>query len=453
MTLLLILGETQYLPLLPLMILAQRFPAQRLWIAGLGGGGLFLYRKLLELEVTHLLWFVMDAGFIVGLLYLFFRVARSFTDLPPTVRKNPQIFLHVLLWGCILSLFMLPANFRDDPAWFIASRLTECLAFFAFLIWRIGLMLYAGKRGSIKKHGFVDHFIYVLPYLGSTQVPYGKGLDYLTQKQANSRLDLAKSQLAGLKLLILSYLWQWLLDGLGVLFFDHSDSPDLLFPIPLTLYHMDTLIALSGHQTPSPAIVWASLIMDMVYETIQLAIIGHLIVGCLRLLGFNVFRNTYKPLLSVSLVEFWNRYYYYFKELLVDFFFFPTYLKFFKNHPKLRVFTATMASAFVGNFYYHFLQHFDEFIVNGNLLPFVKFNSYLFYSFMLGIGIFISMIREQNRRGQPVVQYAPRLQSLITLRKIAGVWLFFSILRIWDHANSAFMQDTAFFFALFGIHF
>jgi hypothetical protein len=42
---------------------------------------------------------------------------------------------------------------------------------------------------------------------------------------------------------------------------------------------------------------------------------GHMIIGTLRLFGFNVFRNTYKPLLSESILEFWNRYYYYFKEL------------------------------------------------------------------------------------------------------------------------------------------
>ena len=45
-----------------------------------------------------------------------------------------------------------------------------------------------------------------------------------------------------------------------------------------------------------------------------------MIVGYLRLCGFNVFRNTYKPLLAETMVEFWNRYYYYFKELLVNFF-------------------------------------------------------------------------------------------------------------------------------------
>ena len=90
-------------------------------------------------------------------------------------------------------------------------------------------------------------------------------------------------------------------------------------------------------------------------DVLKLAARGHEIVGVLRLFGFNVFRNTYKPLLAPSLVEFWNRYYYYFKELLVDFFFFPTYVRRFRTSPRLRMLAATLAAAGFGNLYYHLL--------------------------------------------------------------------------------------------------
>ncbi|MBF0461129.1 MAG: hypothetical protein HQL87_07020 [Magnetococcales bacterium] len=464
-TVLVVLGLTPYLspvplpylPLFPLLILAQQFPARRIEMMGFGVGGLFLFHRLVQLHVTHLFWFVLDAALVVGMLYIFFTIAQSFARLPRLVRNNPQIFLHLLLWCGILVLAGLPAGFREDPSWVIASNLSVCCLFFAFLIWRIGFMLYSGKRGSIQKTGFVDHLIYCLPYLGSTQVPYGKGLDYLLPKLAESRLDLAKAQLAGVKLLLLAYLWRIILLVLDVAFFGtfgtHGQIVDVPSPLCLRLYHIDGLIDLSTQHMPTMAIVWASLIVDMVYETMQLAIIGHVIIGCLRLFGFNVFRNTYKPLLSTSLINFWNRYYYYFKELLVDFFFFPTYLSFFKHRPRLRIFAATMASAFLGNFYYHLLQHFDGFIESGEALSFVKFYSYFFYSFVLGIGIFISILREQNQRGKPVVASSPGRTFWVTLRKIAGVWLFFSMLRIWDHPGSAFMQDTTFFFAIWGIHF
>ena len=36
-------------------------------------------------------------------------------------------------------------------------------------------------------------------------------------------------------------------------------------------------------------------------------------------------------------VEFWNRFYYYFKELLVEFFFYPVYARYFRNHQRRRL--------------------------------------------------------------------------------------------------------------------
>ncbi|MEO5362914.1 MAG: hypothetical protein H7838_04740 [Magnetococcus sp. DMHC-8] len=438
--------------LVPLMILSQWLPARRMAIIGIGAGSLFLANRLTQLAVTNPLWLLLDAGFVVGLLYLFFRIARSFARLPGPVRRHPQIALHGLLWCCIAAIALLPADFRRSSDWVIAANLTVCLVFFSFLIWRIGFMLYSGKRGTIKQTGFVDHLLYCLPYLGPTQVPYGKGLDYLLHKRVDERLSLARTQLAGLKLLLLAGLWYVVLIGLDVVFFSTSGRPAALAALPtIRLYHIDGLIGNSAQHLPALGIVWASLFVDMLYETMQLAITGHLIVGCLRLFGFNLFRNTYKPLLATSLVDFWNRYYYYFKELLVDFFFFPTYLSFFKHRPKLRIFAATMASACLGNVYYHLLQHMDTFIESGRSLSFAKFSSYIFYSVVLGVGIFVSILREQNQRGKPMVARSPLVSLLLTLQKMAGVWLFFTLLRIWDHPGSAFVQDTTFFFAILGI--
>ncbi|MBF0613655.1 MAG: hypothetical protein G8237_00895 [Magnetococcales bacterium] len=425
------------------MVLAQIFPQHRTWIMTVGGGGLFLFKKLNQLQVTSPFWFAFDTLMIVGFLYLFYRIAKSFAKLPKIIKNHPQLFLHALLWVGIGLMFLFPAEARRDPSRMLALNLTACLVFFAFLIWRIGFMLYSGKRGTIKQQGFVEHLIYCLPYLGSSQVPYGKGLDYLNSKRSTDRLELARIQLAGLKLLLLASIWELALTVVDAAFFSTAVDAEPLF----RLHHISELIAISTLHMPGPVTIWGSLIVDMVYETTQLAITGHLIIGCLRLFGFNLFRNTYKPLLARTLIDFWNRYYFYFKELLVDFFFFPVYLAVFKHHPKLRIFAATMASACLGNLYYHVLQHFDLLMITGNLPSFARFSSYLFYSFVLGLAIFVSILREQNQRGQPHVQHS----IWVTLRKIAGVWIFFALLRIWDHSSSAFMQDTTFFLAIFGI--
>ena len=41
---------------------------------------------------------------------------------------------------------------------------------------------------------------------------------------------------------------------------------------------------------------------------------------------------------------------------MVDMFFYPTYLRYFKKHPRLRMVAATMAAACAGNAIFHFLR-------------------------------------------------------------------------------------------------
>lgn len=106
----------------------------------------------------------------------------------------------------------------------------------------------------------------------------------------------------------------------------------------------------------------------------------------LRLFGFNIFRSTYKPLLAPSLVEF---------------FFFPTYVRRFRTSPRLRMLAATLAAAGFGNLYYHLLQQ-DPFMLTGSwaaLHPWLETRS--LYCLLLALGIYVSMRREQQRRGTP----------------------------------------------------
>jgi hypothetical protein len=141
---------------------------------------------------------------------------------------------------------------------------------------------------------------------------------------------------------------------------------------------------------------WVSIYCDLFRQVLDWGSRGHVIIGYLRLGGFYVFRNTYKPLLAETIVEFWNRYYYYFKELLVQFFFLPTFTRYFKQSPQLRMFTAVFAAAFFGNLYYHVIKSPVFFQADWAKL-WAVFNPRLVYCFALALGIFISMQREQRR--------------------------------------------------------
>jgi hypothetical protein len=374
---------------------------------------------------------------VAGAAYL---AARRFPSLPGTVRARPQIWLHGLFWALVLLRGLAP----DRPG-VTALALSALVLALPFLLWRIGYLLLSGQRGRLAGTRFSDHLLYLYPAYGGGNTPYGKGLDHLARHEARTDEALARSQLAGLKLLVLAAIYHGLLDLMAGLVYGEPKAP--LSARGLGLPRVEALLP-AGGQAPWAA-AWGALYAGLVWDVLKLAARGHEIVGILRLFGFNVFRNTYKPLLARSVVEFWNRYYYYFKELLVEFFFFPTYVRRFRDRPRLRILAATLAAAGLGNLYYHLLRN-DAFLLTldwAGLRPWLEARS--FYCLALALGIYVSMRREQRRRGAAAV--AP-VSMPTRVRQIAGVWTFFALISIWADASAAtFAQRAGFFLSLFGL--
>jgi hypothetical protein len=370
-------------------------------------------------------------------LYL---AARRFPALPAFVRGRPQISLHALFWALVLVGWL--GLFGAGAGAILWGGLILALP---FLLWRFGYLLMSGQRGRIADTRFSDHLLYLYPAYGGTNTPYGKGIDHLARSEARTEEALARSQLAGFKLLILAWIYDHGLDLMAGLV--HGQASGLLATYGLGLPRLESLIPAGAR--PSLPAAWAAVYLGLVWEVLKLAVRGHEIVGVLRLFGFNIFRNTYKPLLAPSLVEFWNRYHYYFKELLVEFFFFPCYVRRFRRSPRLRMFAATFAAAGFGNLYYHLLQQ-DAFLLTGNwatLSPWIETRSV--YCGVLALGIYVSMRREQRRRGAVAGTAAG---WAVRLRRIAGVWTFFALLNIWgDSASAGFADRAAFMLALVGL--
>ena len=72
----------------------------------------------------------------------------------------------------------------------------------------------------------------------------------------------------------------------------------------------------------------------------------------------------------------------------------------------------------------------------------------LVYCFLLSLGIWLSMLRQQKLRQSGNAVSAP-----VRIRRIAGVWTFFSIIQIWNARSMeiSFFERTDFFFSLFGL--
>ena len=147
------------------------------------------------------------------------------------------------------------------------------------------------------------------------------------------------------------------------------------------------------------------------------------------------------------MVEFWNRYYYYFKEIMVEFFFYPTFIGWFRKWPRLRLFAAVFMAAFVGNMYYHLIGKAEKLAYGDFHGLWVSLHTRLVYCFLLSAGIFISMLREQRRAGRP--------RTRIFLGRglsIFAVWTFFAIINIWNQGGAApFSVVTKFFLGLIGL--
>ncbi len=373
---------------------------------------------------------------VVAAVYL---AARHFASLPAPVRGRPQLWLHGGFWAIVVLGWLVP-----DRGGVVALTLSGLVLALAFLLWRMGYLLLSGQRGRMAGTRFSDHLLYLYPAYGGSGVPYGKGLDHLARHEAASEEALARSQLAGLKLLALAAIYHGLLALMAGLVYAEPRGPWSVHGLGVP--RVEALLP-AGARAPWAA-AWSALYAGLVWDVLKMAARGHEIVGVLRLFGFNVFRNTYKPLLAPSVVEFWNRYYYYFKEMLVDFFFFPTYVRRFRRRPALRMLAATLAAAGLGNLYYHIVFN-DTFLLTldlAGLRPWLEARS--FYCLLLSLGIYVSMRREQGRRG--VAATAP-VSISTRIRRITGVWTFFALISIWADASAAtFGQRVEFFVSLFG---
>lgn len=275
------------------------------------------------------------------------------------------------------------------------------------------------------------------PFWGSTSTPFGKGAAFLRKMQAKNPQELAVTQLKALKLLV----WSWLLLQLETLLVGLMEGR-------LHLPRIALVQAAFFEHHPYPLFIgWASLVWATGAAALSLAIWGHQIVALARLAGFRLPRNTWRPLESRTLVDFWNRYYYYFKELLVQFFFLPTFLRMFRNHPRLRVFFATFMAAGVGNAVYHFIRDIGLAASMGLWGAIESYTSYLFYCTVLATGIAISQARA-NAGFKPSPKLIGRVWSFFC------VWAFVVCLHVFGDESRAhgLGERLSFMASLFGVN-
>jgi len=394
------------------------------------------------------------AGFMLGGIFLMFALFFGYVRRHPGTfaARRPVMALLSVFGACLLTAGAIPLEGTAKAfVWTFIALLAPYLWFFAY-----ALQDAASKTpdGPLLQFG-AFHPIYMAPSQSST--PIGKGRAYLRKTEALTPEALSVVQLKAVKLL----LWIAILRVVQLLlrFMVHGDMAwrPIQFLVRFTGSKIATLALpdlgtaieqlSAGSQIPTHD-AWLIAIAHFTEAILGLYIAGNLVVACCRMGGFYILRNTYRPFQAQTIAEFWNRIYYYFKELLVEFFFFPTYMRYFKKYRRLRAFVATMAAATLGNMVYHFFRDFS-YVADAGLSAAVSgFQVYAFYALLLGVGIGVSQMRSQRSGWRRATNPVRRVLSSIF------VLAFYCLIEIFDQEGRSHTLGShlAFFLSLFSFH-
>jgi len=293
--------------------------------------------------------------------------------------KRPVLAEHVL---CLLLLMAASSRWLSGLAQAVLWSVTLTLmAYF----WYLGYSLLDQRRRQPEP--LPAQLATFHPFFAqNTMIPMGKSVANWRKVETTNDDDLAACQLKAVKLLA----WASVLKVVQSLL--RRVAFDVIGIVPLTSA-FDTYLEQGVIPETFPLL---SVVVHFPDQLLDLAIWSHVAIAIGRLAGFRLLRNTYRPLRSRTVAEFWNRYFYYFKELLVTFYFYPTYVRWFKAHPRLRIAFATFMAAGVGNFFFHFMLE-DELIVKlGPMRTAYVMQTYAFYCLLLSAGIAVSQFRARR---------------------------------------------------------
>ncbi|HSY40942.1 MAG TPA: hypothetical protein VLA79_15495 [Polyangia bacterium] len=316
-----------------------------------------------------------------GLLYA---ASRRFSR--SALLARPVALLMALVTVYLAVVGARPGSFpKEGLAWAVAHALCSYQWFIGYAL----LDRFASPGEPVWKQ--LGTFA---PFWGSTTTPFPKGAANWRKIETRTPEALAITQLKGLKLL----LWCVLLH------FAHRGYRWVAFHSLGILSISDAFRAVANDAPLGFLASWTSILGSFFERLFDLTVFGHTIVACCRMAGFAALRNTYRPFEARNVADFWNRYYYYFKELLVEFFYYPTFLRYFKGHPRLRRTFAVFATVFLGNIYFHFVRD-DHWIQTIGFWAAVRqMDVYVVQCMMLAVAISLSQARRATSTGKGWLQ-------------------------------------------------
>lgn len=378
----------------------------------------------LPLNLSPYIWQFCTVGAFLCFAFLFLKSLHW--QKTAWIAKRPVLSL-ILIWASIAFIALLGPNqgYLSAFLWSFAGVFVSSLWFLAYA---------AVDEKSKDETSIIARSGFMRPFWGGSATPIGKSFGYLNKFDAKDADELAITRLKAIKLIV----WALILTG----------AMHVMEFIARQYFQLPTLQTIILAHADGNAFAtftnWSSLIYNYFLDLVVIAIWGHFIVAVIRMIGYRVPRNTRNPLASRTLAEFWNRYFFYFKELLVDFFFYPTFVRYFKKIPKLRIAFATFCAACLGNFLYHFARDTFHFASMPFMDALAIFQSAAVYSVLLALGLIISQLNPYKPKPQDgFFRY-----EVLTRLNVIG---FFCFLKIFDDMSGqgTVVERIAFLIGLF----
>lgn len=275
--------------------------------------------------------------------------------------------------------------------------------------------------------------------------PFGKSNVYLEQREATNSFDLAKTQIKALKLL----LWLWLLRHILIYVGPLIGIPGYTIPFIPNInvsnisVHFENFL---NHTPSSTGIIWLSLFITYFYDLLIWTLKFNVPVAVIRMLGFYIPRGLYKPLYAKSIPDYFSRRYYYYKELIFDFFVLPLFMHLRRIKDRR---TRTFWAIFIGVAFGSMLTHTTGSIAdlyNVSLGHYLE-RSFPFYLRCIGFGLLIAVFQF----GNPIPVDGMRFARLRHFINVVIIVVIFSLAKVFtpmmqtDNPTDAFR----FFLSLF----
>lgn len=210
------------------------------------------------------------------------------------------------------------------------------------------------------------------------------------------------------------------------------------------------LIALHSGKSLSTLDLWRAVLTDFGFYFILLMWTGLMAVATMRMAGFHVFRNTYRLFESSTFSEFFERYQYFYKELVFTVTFWPLFVRMRSIGLKWRVALSLFLSVGVYNTYLNLTFRWTKTVFldfDGAAQKMLTFTiNYLVYATMLAALIYPSMLKAVTGRETATHSTWRRIVKLL------GILLTFAAIRTFERSiPGEYLVNWRMFFGLLGL--